>query len=97
VLRRRARAVATFGRPRFGTAAVAWDLAIVDPLLVARLDAKALLGSAGRLIVALIGTVVVAALDRVLLRARRERPCSCSPTEQGDGVAPFGMPQILLK
>ena len=70
----RAHTVLAFVRPRFGTVAVAWDLAIVDPLLVARLDAKSLLGSAGRLIVALIGIVVVAALDRRLLRPRRERP-----------------------
>jgi hypothetical protein len=68
----RAHTVLAFVRPRFGTAAVAWDLAIVDPLLVARLDAKSLLGSAGRLIVALIGIVVVAALDRRLLRARHK-------------------------
>jgi len=47
---------------------------LVDPLLVARLDAKSLLGSAGRLVVALIRIVVVVALDRGLLRARRERP-----------------------
>jgi hypothetical protein len=71
----RAHTVLAFVRPRIGTAAVAWDLTIVDSLLVARLDAKSLLGSAGRLIVALIGIVVVAALDRGLLRARRERPC----------------------
>jgi hypothetical protein len=45
-------AVAPFIRPRFGTAPVEWHLAIVDPLLVARLDAKSLLGSAGRLVVA---------------------------------------------
>src|SRR6516162_6963753 len=70
----RACAVAAFVRPRFGTAPVEWDLAIVDPLLVARLDAKSLLGSAGRLVVALIRIVVVVALDRGLLRARRERP-----------------------
>src|SRR6516165_4663203 len=70
----RTHTVLAFVRPRFGTAPVAWDLAIVDPLLVARLDAKSLLGSAGRLIVALIGIVVVAALDRGLLRARCERP-----------------------
>jgi hypothetical protein len=38
--------------PRFGTAPVEWELAIVDLLLVARLDAKSLLGSAGRLVVA---------------------------------------------
>jgi len=41
-----------FIRPRFGTAPVEWHLAIVDPLLVVRLDAKSLLGSAGRLVVA---------------------------------------------
>jgi hypothetical protein len=75
----RAHTVLAFVRPRFGTAAVAWDLAIVDPLLVARLDAKSLLGSAGRLIVALIGIVVVAALDRRLLRARRERHAAAAP------------------
>ena len=33
--------------PRFGTAPVEWELAIVDLLLVARLDAKSLLGSGG--------------------------------------------------
>jgi hypothetical protein len=38
--------------PRFGTAPVEWELAIVDLLLVARLDAKSLLGSVGRLVVA---------------------------------------------
>jgi hypothetical protein len=45
-------AVAAFVRPRFGTAPVEWDLAIVDPLLVTRLGAKSLLGSAGRRVVA---------------------------------------------
>ena len=48
----RACAVAAFVRPRFGTALAEWDLAIIDPLLVARLDAESLLGSAGRLVVA---------------------------------------------
>jgi hypothetical protein len=38
--------------PRFGTAPLEWELAIVDLVLVARLDAKSLLGSAGRLVVA---------------------------------------------
>ena len=45
-------AVAAFVRPRFRAAQVEWHLAIVDPLLVARLDAESLLGSAGRLVVA---------------------------------------------
>jgi hypothetical protein len=66
---------------------VEWELAIVDPLLVARFDAKSLLGRAGRLIVALIGIVVLAALDRGLLRARRERP-SHRAAEQRDQLAP---------
>src|SRR5262249_39473933 len=85
----RAHAVLAFVRPRFGTAAVAWDLAIVDPLLVARLDAKSLLGSAGRLIVALIGIVVVAALDRGLLRARRDGPRRRRAAEQRYEFASF--------
>jgi hypothetical protein len=58
-------------RPAALTAPVERDLAIVDPLLVVRLDAKSLLGSAGRPVVALIGIVVVAALDRGLPRAPR--------------------------
>src|SRR6266446_1087957 len=45
-------AVAAFVRPRFGTAPVEWDLAIVDPLLVTRLGAESLFGSAGRRVVA---------------------------------------------
>src|SRR5262252_7938353 len=48
----RACAVAAFVRPRFGTALAQWHLAIVDPLLVTRLDAESLLGSAARLVVA---------------------------------------------
>jgi hypothetical protein len=59
----------------FGPAPVEWDLAIVDPLLIAGLDDKSLLGSSGRLVVALIRIVVAVALDRRLLRVRRERPC----------------------
>ena len=51
----RAHTVLAFVRPRFGTGPVEWDLAIVDPLLVARLNAKLLLGSAGRLVVAAVG------------------------------------------
>src|SRR5262249_9032718 len=84
----RAHAVLAFVRPRFGTAPVAWDLAIVDPLLVARLDAKSLLGSAGRLVVALIGIVVVPALDRGLLRPRRERPRSHRAAEGSQQFPP---------
>jgi len=61
---------------------------LVDPLLVARLDAKSLLGSAGRLVVALVGIVVVAALDRGLLRARRERPCGGHAAEHRDELPP---------
>jgi hypothetical protein len=80
----RAHTVLAFVRPRFGTAAVAWDLAIVDPLLVARLDAKSLLGSAGRLIVALIKIVVVAALDRRLLRARHKTSGHAAAPPRGD-------------
>jgi hypothetical protein len=41
----RACAVVAFVRPRFGTAPVEWRLAIVDPLLVTRLDAESLLKS----------------------------------------------------
>src|SRR5215831_7208808 len=48
----RACAVAAFVRPRFGTALAQWHLAIVDPLLVTRLDAESLLGSAARLVMA---------------------------------------------
>jgi hypothetical protein len=85
----RAHTVLAFVRPRSGTAPVEWDLAIVDPLLVACLDAKSLLGSAGRLVVALIGIVVVAALDRGLLRARREGPRHRCAAQQREEVAPF--------
>src|SRR5262249_25354868 len=52
VLRLRACAVAAFVRTRLLTAQAGRHLAIVDPLLVARLAAKALLGGAGRLDVA---------------------------------------------
>src|SRR5262245_52093205 len=50
--RPRARAVATLVRARLRTAQVEWHLAIVDPLLVARLAAEPLLGGASRLDVA---------------------------------------------
>jgi hypothetical protein len=41
--------VVAFVRPRFGTAPIEWHLAIVDPLLVARLGAELLLPGASRL------------------------------------------------
>jgi hypothetical protein len=41
--------VIAFVRPRFGTAPIEWHLAIVDPLLVARLGAEPLLPGASRL------------------------------------------------
>jgi hypothetical protein len=45
-------AIAAFVRPRFRTTQVDWNLAIVDPLFVARLDTEALLRGADRLAVA---------------------------------------------
>src|SRR5262249_9816722 len=50
VLRLHACAVAACVRAGFRTAQVAWHLAIVDPLLVARLGAEPLLGGADRLV-----------------------------------------------
>jgi hypothetical protein len=45
-------AIAAFVRPRFRTTQADWNLAIVDPLFVARLDTEPLLRGADRLDIA---------------------------------------------
>ena len=68
-------AIAALVRARFVTAQVAWHLAIVDPLLVARLAAEPLLGGAGRLHVA---RFALGALPQVAAEGRHplvERQC----------------------
>src|SRR6266403_1129462 len=68
----RACAVAAFVRPRFRTVQVGRHLAIVDPLLVARLAAKPLLRGLGRLDVP---SFALSGLSCCMgLRTRHERP-----------------------
>jgi hypothetical protein len=67
-------AVAAFLRPGVRTAQVEWHLAIVDPLLVARLDAEPLLRGAGRLDVARFGVGTRYRTGRSQRHQQEERP-----------------------
>src|SRR5262245_56370896 len=80
-------AVGALVRPRLRTTQVKRHLAIVEPLLVARLAAEPLLPGAGRLNV--IGFPIGTLFYRTGLRACAERPRRCRNADQRDELTAF--------